>query len=173
MKIAYLDRDGTINRDYPDDDWKEIESPEILKDAINGISKLKSLGYEIIIVTNQYIISEGIITTEQYLKFHSQLVKCLRNHDVEILDAFYCPHTDADLCECKKPKTGMIWDSLEKYDDIEIGKSILIGDSVTDMELASRIGIPFFGLNGGDFKAAYESILEVANHLEEQEAVTK
>ena len=40
MKIAFLDRDGTINKDYPDNDWKYINSPEILLGNIDGLKKI-------------------------------------------------------------------------------------------------------------------------------------
>ena len=71
MKVAFLDRDGTINRDYPDDIWIRIQYPEILPGAIQGMKCLKEKGYEIIIVTNQYIIGERIISIEQYYEFNS------------------------------------------------------------------------------------------------------
>ena len=57
MKVAFLDRDGTINKDYDDNDWKHINNPEILDGNIEGLKKLKYYGYEIIIITNQYIIA--------------------------------------------------------------------------------------------------------------------
>ena len=59
MKVAFLDRDGTIVRDYPDDEWKRKTVPEVLDGAIEGMQLLNQLGYAIIIVTNQYIIKIG------------------------------------------------------------------------------------------------------------------
>ena len=59
MKIAFLDRDGTINLDYPDMDWKNIENPVLLEGAITGMKYLREQGFEIIIVSNQYIIGSS------------------------------------------------------------------------------------------------------------------
>ena len=88
MKVAFLDRDGTINRDYPDDIWIRIQDPEILPGAIQGMKYLKEKGYEIIIVTNQYIIGEGIISIEQYHEFNRKLLALLIENDISILDVF-------------------------------------------------------------------------------------
>ena len=161
MKIAFLDRDGTINKDYPDEDWKDCTTPEILEGSIEGLLSLLELGYEIIIVTNQYIINGGIITIMQYHDFQHKLLKLLKSNNIEILDTFYCPHTDVESCNCKKPKTGLIDLALKKYPNIDLPNSIYIGDSYSDQELASQFELKFFGINGHYFKTCYHSINEV------------
>ncbi|GAB6108112.1 HAD-IIIA family hydrolase [Fusibacter bizertensis] len=161
MKIAFLDRDGTINKDYPDQDWKERVIPEILEGTIEGLSRILELGYDIIIVTNQYIINEGIIAIEQYQEFHKNLMIILDQNSIKILDTFYCPHTEAEHCNCKKPKTGLIAAAIQKYPDIELKDSIFIGDSLGDQQLANKFGIKFFGINGLYFKNGFDSINEV------------
>ena len=57
IKVVFLDRDGTINKDYDDNVWKNINNPEILDGNIEGLKKIKYYGYIIIIITNQYIIA--------------------------------------------------------------------------------------------------------------------
>jgi len=161
MKIAFLDRDGTINKDYPDKDWKDRTVPEILEGSIEGLLLLRELGYEIIIVTNQYIINEGIITITQYHDFQHNLLKLLKSNNIEILDTFYCPHTDADRCNCKKPKTGLIDIALKKYPNIDLSSSVYIGDSICDQELAFQFELKFFEINGHHFNTYYHSINEV------------
>ena len=162
MKIAYLDRDGTINKDYPDGDWANKVIPEILTGAIEGIKLLCDSGYKIIIITNQYIINAGIIKLEQYHEFHDNLYSTFDIGNIEIQDTFFCPHVDSDECNCKKPKTGMIDQSLIKYPDIDIENSIFIGDSASDKELADRVGLKFYGINGNCFDNEYNSIIEIA-----------
>ena len=61
IKVAFLDRNGTINKDYDDNVWKNINNQEILDGNIEGLKKIKYYGYKIIIITNQYIIA--LITT--------------------------------------------------------------------------------------------------------------
>ena len=167
MKVAFLDRDGTINKDYDDNDWKHINNPEILDGNIEGLKKLKYYGYEIIIITNQYIISDGIISEQQYEDFNRKLIERLKKEGIDILKIYYCPHNDLDKCNCKKPKTGMIDNALNDF-DIDLAKSFYIGDDYNDYELAKKFGLDFYGIKGKNkdniFK--YTNILEVINAIE-------
>ena len=132
MKVAFLDRDGTIVRDYPDDEWKRKTVPEVLDGAIEGMQLLNQLGYAIIIVTNQYIINDGIIALDEYKSFTKNLEKVFDDNGVKVLDIFFCPHTSTEKCECKKPKTGMIRSALTQYPLIDLENAIVIGDSLSD-----------------------------------------
>ena len=144
MKIAFLDRDGTIVIDYPDEDWKGRIIPEVLDGALEGMKRLMQLGFEIIIVTNQYIINDGIITTDEYEQFTQNLKTIFDMNDVKVLDIFHCPHSSHEKCKCKKPLTGMIESALVKYPSIDLMNSIMIGDSESDQLLASNVNIKFY-----------------------------
>lgn len=150
MKIAFLDRDGTINRDYPDEEWTFIAEPEILDGALDGMRYLLDKGYEIIIVTNQYTIGEGFISHEQYERFHKKLLGILSRNRISVLDTFYCSHSRAANCNCCKPRTGLIEQALKKYPDIDISESFMCGDSASDMMCAKSAGLRFIGIKTGD-----------------------
>lgn len=150
MKIAFLDRDGTINLDYPDEEWKNIKEPIILDRAIEGMRALIDMGYKIIIITNQYIIGDEIISLKQYEDFTSKLLKKLNDNGVEILDIFFCPHSKNENCDCCKPKTGMLEQALRKYPDINLEKSFYCGDSKSDLEFAKSCNLKFYGINFGE-----------------------
>ncbi len=169
MKVAFIDRDGTIIRDYPDSEWSYITEPDFLEDSIKGIQRLIKLEYEIIIITNQYIINEGIISLEQYNAFSEKILSQLVENAVNVLDVFYCRHTDQENCECKKPKTGMFKQALSKYSNIKAGDSIMIGDSESDRIFADSSGLQFFGIKGGNIKnqqKCHDSINEIAKKIE-------
>jgi len=163
MKIAFLDRDGTIVRDYADDDWKGKIVPEVLEGAIEGMLQLNQRNYKIIIITNQYIINDGIISIDQYNEFTFNLKEIFEKNDVDVLDIFYCPHSTGENCECKKPKVGMVQMALEKYPLIDLSKSLLIGDSKADEELAINVNLKFYkiGIKQNDTDLLYDSINEV------------
>ncbi len=167
MKIAFLDRDGTINKDYPDHEWANVKEPELLEGSIEGIQSFLEMGYQIIIVTNQYIISDGIITLDDYARFTGKLLQVFKANDIHVLDIFYCPHNDLDGCNCKKPKSGMVQKALEKY-DIDLSASIYCGDSDSDRLLAEAFNIPFFGINfeGHKSEMSFKSLLEVSEYIE-------
>jgi D-glycero-D-manno-heptose 1,7-bisphosphate phosphatase len=166
MKIAFLDRDGTIVRDYPDVDWKEKTVPEVLEDAIEGMKLLNQLGFEIIIVTNQYIINDGIIKLEEYKEFTRNLEKIFEENGVKVLDIFYCPHSDIEKCDCKKPRTGMIQSAMTKYPLIDLERSIMIGDSKSDEELAVNMNLSFYMVNSSliESNCTYRSIKEIVKN---------
>ena len=147
MKIAFLDRDGTINRDYSDKVWTNIIEPEIIEESITALQQFLKKGYKIIIVTNQYLINEGFITFKQYQNFIKKLFKILEDNKIEILDIFFCPHARKENCACCKPATGLIEQALKKYPSISIKNSFIVGDSYSDILLGNKLGLKSFGLN--------------------------
>ena len=157
MKIAFFDRDGTINYDYQDADWANVRDPVIIPGAINALHHVLNLGYKIIIVTNQYLIEENIITLEQYTSFTKKLIGKLDKQGISILDIFFCPHSREYNCHCRKPNPGMICQAIARYPNINLAESIIIGDSECDIELAHRLNMKSFaiGLKGDLPKCTY------------------
>ncbi|SJZ95698.1 HAD-IIIA family hydrolase [Anaerorhabdus furcosa] len=147
MKIAFLDRDGTINLDYPNQMWAKVKEPEFLEGSFEGLKFILSQGYQIIIITNQYIIQDGIITEKQYHEFHNLFLNRLKKEGITILDTFYCPHNDSEACSCKKPKDGLIRQALQKYPSIDLSNSFYVGDSLCDKQLANTMKLPFYTNN--------------------------
>ena len=168
MKIAFLDRDGTLVKDYPDKDWAFVKTPEIMEGTVEGLKVLKELGYQFILITNQYIINEGIISKKQYDSFTEDFVKHLKDHQIDLLDIFYCPHTSAENCGCKKPEIGMFKSAYAKYPAICVEDSIMVGDSNCDEAFAEKIGLTFYGIKGGSIdnqERCYKSIHHVSQVL--------
>ena len=162
MKIAFLDRDRTISKEYPDEEWNSITEPILLEGTIEGLKKIKEKEYEFIILTNQGLISKGIITEKQYEDYTNKLINILKENDIDILKVYHCPHRSIDNCNCKKPKTGMIDNALKDY-DIDLKNSFYIGDSYSDYELAKKFNLDFYGIKGrnNDDIFKYENINEI------------
>lgn len=146
FKVAFFDRDGTINYDYADADWATITTPIIIPDAIKVLHLVLELGYKIIIITNQYLIGEKIISLEQYNLFSNHLIAELSQHGIPILDVFFCPHSRDFNCNCRKPNTGLIDQAILKYPNISLSESIIVGDAQTDIKLAQRLNMKSFGI---------------------------
>jgi D-glycero-D-manno-heptose 1,7-bisphosphate phosphatase len=168
MKVAFVDRDGTINKDYQDDNWRTISEPEFLDGSIEALKRIREKNYQIIIITNQYLINDGFITMSQYRAFTEKLIQKLNSKNVDILDIFYCPHSKNENCSCFKPKTGLIDMALKKHPGIELEKSFIVGDSLSDVELGNRLGIKTFGINvksGGFDYILIRSLLDTIKYL--------
>ena len=112
MKTIFLDRDGVINYDlkylYKIADFKFID----------GIFDLclyfQSLGYKIIVVTNQSGIGRNLYSENDYQKLCRWMVKQFNLQKIEILDIFYCSHHPKSKCHCRKPNPGMLLDAKKK-----------------------------------------------------------
>lgn len=167
QKIVFLDRDGTISKEYLDDEWKFIDTPKLLNNTIEGLKKIKDLGYKMIILTNQNLIADGIITYKQYEDYNNKLINYLKENDIDILKTYCCPHNNMDNCNCKKPKTGMIDMCLKEF-EIDLSNSFYIGDSYSDYELAKKFNLRFYGIKGknNDKVFKYEDLLDVALSLD-------
>ena len=168
--IAFIDRDGTISKEYSDNEWRNITTPILLNGTIEGLKKIIDDGYEIIILTNQNLISDGIITEEQFKKYNDKLIQILSQNGISILKTYYCPHNDDDNCNCKKPKTGMIDVALEDF-NIDIKNSFYIGDSYSDYKLAKKFNLKFYGIKGknNDDIFKYENIYETIKGVDPNE----
>ena len=145
MKVAFLDRDGVINRDigylY---EWKKFEYLESVKLALK---KLIKENYHLIIVTNQSGIARGYYTEQDFQKLNVAMQEDLKKSGIDLLDVFYCPHyvsgrikQYAVSCNCRKPKPGLFFQAFEKY-NIEIDKSVMFGDQDSDMDASKAAGI--------------------------------
>ncbi len=146
MRVAFLDRDGTIICDYPDEEWRNIREPVFIEGVFDALRHIKRLGYEIIIATNQYLIGEGIISQLDYYAFNEKFLNTLRAQGIDVLDVFFCPHARSSHCNCCKPKPGLIQQALDKYPDIDPNDSFMAGDSRADMQLAEDMGLKFVGV---------------------------
>lgn len=144
-KVIFLDRDGTINieKSYLHK-WEDFEFE---KNAIEGLKKLKNLGYEFIVVTNQSGIGRGYYTEEDLISLNNQMVKKLKEYDIEILECFYCPHHPEKgiekykvQCNCRKPNPGMLLEGIKKY-NVDINNSYMIGDKKGDLEAGKKAGL--------------------------------
>jgi len=117
--------------------WDEAK---FIPGVIDAIIKLSHSEYKIFIVTNQSAVGRGIISMETANKINHQLKEIIRQNGGMIEEIFLCPHTPEDNCLCRKPKPGLILKAKEKY-NIDLESSILIGDSITDLQAGFSAGV--------------------------------
>lgn len=139
QKAAFFDRDGVINEDK-----NYVHSIEnfVFCDGIFKLLELaKQKNYLLLVVTNQSGIGRGLYTQEDLESLHKymqqELIKKLGFGFDRI---YFCPHSPELNCECRKPKIGMINQALSEF-DIDLARSFLIGDKITDMQCAKSADI--------------------------------
>ncbi len=138
-KALFLDRDGILNRERGDY-VKSPEELEILAGIDAPIKRIRERDYLIVVVTNQSVVGRGLITEDDLGRIHSKLRTELEGRGCRVDAVYYCPHTSADGCACRKPKPGMILKAAEEL-GIDLKDSWLIGDQETDVEAARRAGV--------------------------------
>lgn len=141
MKVLFIDRDGTINKDCP---YCHILSDlAMYDDAVEIMKEHGKNGFTIIIITNQSGIGRGYFSEKEFHTFHNAILNVLEKKGVYIERTYYCPHRPEDNCDCRKPKTGMINQAMKDY-NIDLRNSIIIGDR-DDMEgaMARSLGMKY------------------------------
>jgi D-glycero-D-manno-heptose 1,7-bisphosphate phosphatase len=136
---VFLDRDGVINVDRRDyvKSWSEFE---FLPRVFEALRLLKENDIRAIIITNQSAVNRGLMTLDTLLEIHKKMLEAIRKHGGEIQAIYYCPHTPAENCECRKPKSGMVRNAVKDL-KIDLSVSYLVGDSEKDIQLARSVKI--------------------------------
>lgn len=137
----FLDRDGTINRRLIDDYVKNIDEFEFLPNALEGIFELSPLFDTIVIVTNQQCIDREIITHEELKLVHDHMMDGIEAAHGRIDQIYYCPHLAVFEPVCRKPNPGMALQAQEEFPNIDFAKSIMVGDTLSDMQFGTRLGM--------------------------------
>jgi len=140
LKVAFLDRDGVINKKQAKGDYvTSVKRFELNEDIFNVLKRLTEDGFKLIVITNQRGISRGLMTENDLGAIHELMELELQKRGIEILDIFFCPHGHNE-CLCRKPKPGMLQAAAEKY-NINLAESVLISDSMHDVEMGKNFGI--------------------------------
>lgn len=137
-KIVFMDRDGTIHIDKVETHL--IDNLEFFSDTVSFMQKVISLGYDIIVITNQSGIGKGHYDIETMKEFNLYMVKELEKYGINILAVLYCPHIKEDNCSCMKPKSGM-FEKARGLFNIDMSNSIMVGDQTSDVLASINIGI--------------------------------
>jgi D-glycero-D-manno-heptose 1,7-bisphosphate phosphatase len=136
--VVFLDRDGVINRDSADfiKSWDEFEW---IPGSRKALRLLHETGHSVILVTNQSGVGRGLISPDALETMHRNLKLAAAEAGGAIRDIFFCPHHPESGCRCRKPSVGLVEQACRRY-RIDLAASVLVGDSLRDIECGLRAG---------------------------------
>ncbi len=137
----FLDRDGVINERIPGDYIKHWNDFVFLPGVPEALKICSGFFKHIFIVTNQQGIGRGLMTEEQLAVIHTQLIDTVKDEGGLITKIYHCPYKESDNHENRKPGTGMALLAKKDFPEVDFQKSIMIGDSVKDMEFGRKLNM--------------------------------
>ncbi len=153
----FLDRDGTLNQIEFNEDTGQFDSPldpeklKLLPRTISSLRLIKSLGYILIVITNQPAAAKGKTTLCRLYQVNNKFKDILAERNIYFDDILICPHHPIGSpytkerflirkCKCRKPKPGFLKMAIEKF-NIDVANSFMVGDSYTDIIAAKSVKI--------------------------------
>jgi histidinol-phosphate phosphatase family protein len=133
----FLDRDGVINHLRPNDYVKTWAEFEFLPDVFEALAKWSKQFKHIIVVTNQRGVGKGLMTVQNLNEIHDKMIVETKRHGGRIDKIYYCTALD-DTNPNRKPNIGMALQAKQDFPDIDFSRSVMIGDSDSDMEFAKK-----------------------------------
>ena len=137
-KAVFLDRDGVLNKAYvrngkpysPD----SVAEMIVVPDASDALERLRRKGFRLIMATNQPDIARGRLTRPEVDAMNGYLASKLPLDAIEM-----CTHDDADNCDCRKPKPGLLLRAAAR-DAINLVESFMVGDRYRDIQAGHEAG---------------------------------
>ena len=165
-RAVILDRDGTLNQHCLNAETGQLDSPLkpseiiLLPKVILGLRLLKSLGYTIIVISNQPAAAKGKVSLAEIYQVNNRFKDILAKKGIFIDDFLICPHHPQGSpytkerflikdCTCRKPKPGLLKIALEKF-NLDVPNSYMVGDSYTDILAGKSVRMKTVFL--GDYK---------------------
>lgn len=147
-RAVFLDREGTvITLGGKTGRLLNIKDMRLLPGTAHAIRVLNRAGFLVFIHTNQTVIAWGQMSEKELQHIHEVLCVRLYKKGARVDGVYYCPHhPEAPLkkyriiCQCRKPKAGMIKEALKKY-KVDAGRSFMVGDSSKDILAGERAGL--------------------------------
>lgn len=172
----FLDRDGVINHEKHEDyihNWDEFYFYDGAKEAIAVFAKKFK---HIVVVTNQRGIGKGLTRLKDVELIHKNMTAEIKHAGGRIDAVYFCPDVD-DSSPNRKPNPGMGLQAIKKFPGIDLSKTIMIGNTSSDMQFGRNLGVktiflpttrPEVDLNDDRIDAVYASLIDFANDLNSQ-----
>ena len=165
----FLDRDGVINKKLDNDYVKNWNEFIFLNRSIEAISILTLLFTRILIVTNQRGVGKGLMTKEALYFIHEKMLGSIRKANGDIKKIYFATDINEESFY-RKPNSGMAFQSKRDFPDIKFEKSVMVGDSQSDMAFGKNLNmftvlITASSTSKGVADIYFESLFDVAKYF--------
>jgi len=137
----FLDRDGVINKRIPDGYVKHPDEFEFIQGVKEAISNFSGFFNYIIVVTNQQGIGKGLMTNSQLTVVHKKMLEEIEKSGGRIDAVFFSPDLKNERSFTRKPSVGFGLKARKQFPSIQFKKSIMAGDSYSDILFGHRLGM--------------------------------
>ena len=137
----FLDRDGVINKRIPDNYVLTKEQFEFIPGVLESFSKLASHFGRIVVVSNQQGIGKGQMTEAMLQSIHNEMLNRISKAGGRVDKVYFCPHLKESGSFMRKPNIGMGLLARRDFTDIHFSRSVMAGDSISDMRFGKRLGM--------------------------------
>ncbi len=137
----FLDRDGVINERKMGGYIETIDEFQFLPNAAPSIAQLSQLFNHVFVVTNQQGIGKKIMTKRNLLDIHSYMCKVVESEGGKITKCYFAPELKSENSSMRKPNSGMALLAKEEYPEVDFSKSIMVGDTDSDILFGTKLGM--------------------------------
>lgn len=148
VETVFIDRDGVLNEKAPEGRYvARWDHFRVLPGVPEALSKLNHAGLRVIVVSNQRGIALGLYSAADVEAVQAKFQQLLKPFGARV-DAFYfCPH-EKGQCNCRKPQPGMFERAVAEFPSVTAEASVMIGDSLSDIEFGRRLGMSTILIEG-------------------------
>ncbi|MFM7661591.1 MAG: HAD-IIIA family hydrolase [Bacteroidota bacterium] len=161
----FLDRDGVINERIQNGYVLDYKDFSFTTGSLAAIKKFSSIFSHIFIVTNQQCVSKKLISIDELNEIHRNMLKEIELNNGKITEIFSAVERKNKKPHRRKPNTKMGQEAKEKYPLIDFSKSIMVGDTDSDIEFGRKLGMKTVRVISED-EETLNSDLRISNLLE-------
>ncbi len=136
----FLDRDGVINHEIIGEYINHVDDFVFLDGVLDAMPIFNQFFGQVLVVTNQRGVAKGLTPLPELEKIHAKMLSDISLHGGKITEVFYCAEFDKNHPN-RKPNPGMGFLAKEKYSRINFSRSIMVGNSMSDMEFGRSLGL--------------------------------
>lgn len=171
----FLDRDGVINVRKVDDYIKTPDEFEFLPGVTEALKIAATIFARIVIVTNQQGIGKSLMSENDLEVIHAKMLAEIEESGGRIDAVYFCSALASENNPCRKPAPGMGYQAKRDFPEIDFEKSLMIGDSMSDLEFAQNLEMASAYITAHPYKNELNltevqaiNLLQLVSYLQEQ-----